>query len=239
MNANSSRKCPLLVTTRGQQEENKTGQETNNRTTRRQQESTRGQQEENKTGQENNNRTTRGQQEDKRTQRGEQNRTREQQQDNKRTTREDKRTTTGEQDRTREQQQDNKRITRGQTKTTAEAQKSKNRCWKARRHEKGQKTKSREFHLVLCLNRVVKFSYSSFFAARNVVEPSFYWRSNLRISSWNVELRIPWQAQYLVSLKGDFTCSAHWKWWFICGTDHSWDSFCLAGTIFGEVGGWL
>ena len=238
MNANS-RKCPLLVTTRGQQEENKTGQENNNRTTRRQQERTRGQQEENKTGQENNNRTTRGQEDtkrrtkqDKRTTTGQQEDNKRGQEDNNRRTRQDKRTTTG-------QQEDNKRITRGQTKTTAEAQKSKNRCWKARRHEKGQKKKSREFHLVLCLNRVVKFSYSSFFAARNVVEPSFYWRSNSRISSWNVELRIPWQAQYLVSLKGDFTCSAHWKWWFICGTDHSWDSFCLAGTIFGEVGGWL
>ena len=87
--------------------------------------------------------------------------------------------------------------------------------------------------------KVVKFSYSSFFAARHVVEPSFYWRSNSRISSWNLELRISWQALYLVSLKGDFTCSAHWKWWFICGADHLWDSFCLAGTAFGEVGGWL
>ena len=27
----------------------------------------------------------------------------------------------------------------------------------------------------------------------------------------NHEIHFAWQAQYLVSLKGDFTCSAHWK----------------------------
>ena len=48
-----------------------------------------------------------------------------------------------------------------------------------------------------------------------------------------------WQAQYLVRLQGDFTCSAHWKWRFICDADHWWHWFCVAGAVFGEVGGWL
>ena len=41
--------------------------------------------------------------------------------------------------------------------------------------------------------------------------------SNLRI-----------QVQYLVTLKGD----THWKWHFICDTDQSWHSFCVAGPVF-------
>ena len=52
-------------------------------------------------------------------------------------------------------------------------------------------------------------------------------------------IHFAWLAQYLLSLKGDFTCSAHWKWRFICEADHWWDSFCAAGAVFGEVGGWL
>ena len=63
--------------------------------------------------------------------------------------------------------------------------------------------------------------------------------SNSGISRWNLELRISWQGQYLVSLKGDFTCSAHWKWRFICDADHWWHWFCVAGAVFGEVGVWL
>ena len=35
------------------------------------------------------------------------------------------------------------------------------------------------------------------------------------------------------------TCSTHWKWRFICDADHWWHSFCVAGAVFGEVGGWL
>ena len=31
------------------------------------------------------------------------------------------------------------------------------------------------------------------------------------VSAEVLSLKISWQAQYLVSLKGDFTCSAHWK----------------------------
>ena len=45
------------------------------------------------------------------------------------------------------------------------------------------------------------------------------------VSAEILSLKISWQAQYLVSLKGDFTCSAHWKWRFICEADQSWDSF--------------
>ena len=52
-------------------------------------------------------------------------------------------------------------------------------------------------------------------------------------------IHFAWQAQYLVSLKGDFTCSAHWKCRFICDADHWWHWFCVAGAVFGEVGGWL
>ena len=46
------------------------------------------------------------------------------------------------------------------------------------------------------------------------------------------------QAQYLVRLQGDACRSAHCKWRFICGADQSWHSFCVAGAVFGEVGGW-
>ena len=53
------------------------------------------------------------------------------------------------------------------------------------------------------------------------------------------DVHFAWQAQYLVRLEGDFTCSTHWKWRFICHADHWWRSFCVAGAVFGEVGGWL
>ena len=53
------------------------------------------------------------------------------------------------------------------------------------------------------------------------------------------DLDIAWQGQYLVRLAGDFTFSAHWKWSFICHADHWWRSFCVAGAVFGDVGGWL
>ena len=52
------------------------------------------------------------------------------------------------------------------------------------------------------------------------------------------DIHFAWQAQYLVRLEGDFTCSTHWKWGFICDADH-WHSFCVAGAVFGEVGRWL
>ena len=53
------------------------------------------------------------------------------------------------------------------------------------------------------------------------------------------DVHFAWQAQYLVRLEGGFTCSTHWKWGFICDSDHWWHSFCVAGAVFGEVGRWL
>ena len=32
-----------------------------------------------------------------------------------------------------------------------------------------------------------------------------------RVSNAILNLKISWQAQYLVRLEGDFACSAHWK----------------------------
>ena len=55
----------------------------------------------------------------------------------------------------------------------------------------------------------------------------------------NHEMHFAWQAQYLVRFEVDFACSAHSKWRFICDADQSWDSFCVAGAVFGEVRGWL
>ena len=55
------------------------------------------------------------------------------------------------------------------------------------------------------------------------------------VSAQILSFKISWQAQYLVRLEGDFTCSAHWKWRFICDADQWWHSFCVAGAVFGEV----
>ena len=63
--------------------------------------------------------------------------------------------------------------------------------------------------------------------------------SNSGILRCNPAFRISWQAQYLVRLEGGFVCSAHWKWRFICVADRWWPSFCVAGAVFGEVGGWF
>ena len=41
-------------------------------------------------------------------------------------------------------------------------------------------------------------------------------------------IHFAWQAQYLLSLKSDFTCSAHWKWRFICDADH-WMTLVFCG----------
>ena len=59
------------------------------------------------------------------------------------------------------------------------------------------------------------------------------------VSAESLNLQISWQAQYLVRLEADCACSAHCKWRFICDVDQSWDSFCVAGAIFGEVGVWV
>ena len=53
----------------------------------------------------------------------------------------------------------------------------------------------------------------------------------------NHDIPFAWQAQYLVRLEGDSCRSAHSKWRFICDADQSWHSFCVAGAVFGEVGG--
>ena len=53
------------------------------------------------------------------------------------------------------------------------------------------------------------------------------------------EIHFAWQAQYLLRLEVDIACSAHSKWRFICDADQSWDAFCVAGAVFGEVRGWL
>ena len=34
------------------------------------------------------------------------------------------------------------------------------------------------------------------------------------------DIHLAWQAQYLVRLEGDSTCSTHWKCGFICDADH-------------------
>ena len=59
------------------------------------------------------------------------------------------------------------------------------------------------------------------------------------VSAEILNLQISWQAQYLVRLEADCACSAHCKWRFICDADQSWDAFCVAGAVFGEVGVWL
>ena len=59
------------------------------------------------------------------------------------------------------------------------------------------------------------------------------------VSAEILSFKISWQAQYLVRLPGHFTCSTHWKWRFICDADQGWYSFCEAGAVFRNVGGWL
>ena len=75
---------------------------------------------------------------------------------------------------------------------------------------------------------------------RNVVESSLYWRKQFKeLTPKPWAFTFSWQAQYLVKLEGDFTCSVHCTWHFICHADQSWDSFCVAGAVFGELEGWL
>ena len=49
------------------------------------------------------------------------------------------------------------------------------------------------------------------------------------------DIHFAWQAQYLVRLEGDFTCSTHWKWGFICDADQCWHSFCVAGAALRDI----
>ena len=53
------------------------------------------------------------------------------------------------------------------------------------------------------------------------------------------DIHFAWQVQYLLRFEVDFACSAHCKWCFTCDPDQSWDSFCVAGAVFGEVARWL
>ena len=68
---------------------------------------------------------------------------------------------------------------------------------------------------------------------------STHWKWRFILTQISDDIHFAWQAQYLVMLEGDFTCSAQWKWRFICRADLSSNSFCVAGAVFGEVGGWL
>ena len=52
-------------------------------------------------------------------------------------------------------------------------------------------------------------------------------------------IHFAWQAQYLLSLKGDFTCSTQWKWRIRCDADEGCFSFCVAGGVFAEFEWWL
>ena len=67
------------------------------------------------------------------------------------------------------------------------------------------------------------------FALRIVHDVSYVMRINH-------EIHFAWQAQYFVRLEGAACCSAHCQWRFICDADQSWDSFCVAGAVFAEVG---
>ena len=51
------------------------------------------------------------------------------------------------------------------------------------------------------------------------------------------EIHFAWQAHYLVKLEDDSCGSVHCKCCFICDADQPSDSFCVAGAVFGEVGG--
>ena len=53
----------------------------------------------------------------------------------------------------------------------------------------------------------------------------------------NHEIHFAWRGQYVVKLHCDPCCSAHCKCRFICDADPSSQSFCVAGAVFGEVGG--
>ena len=75
------------------------------------------------------------------------------------------------------------------------------------------------------------------YATRINHEIHFAWQAQYLVKlECHLNLQISWQAQYLVRLEADCACSAHCKWRFICDADQSWDSFCVAGAVFGEVG---
>ena len=100
------------------------------------------------------------------------------------------------------------------------------------------------------------------FYPRIMLESSYIGGSNVRISRSNLELGISWQAQYLVSVQGDFTCRSrqimsvilrgrrsicwswrltlvapHCEWRFLCEADQSRDFFRVAGAVWLFVAG--
>ena len=66
---------------------------------------------------------------------------------------------------------------------------------------------------------------------RNVNDVSYARRINHEIHSAGR------RSIYLVKLEADSCCSTHCKCRFICDAEKSRDSFCVAGAVFGEVGG--
>ena len=89
------------------------------------------------------------------------------------------------------------------------------------------------WHFILCGRRSIWWGWRVTLLAPRIGNDVSY------VTHITDDFDFEWQAQYLVRLEGDFTCSAHWKWRFICDADHWWHSFCVAGAVFGEVGGWL
>ena len=74
----------------------------------------------------------------------------------------------------------------------------------------------------------------------DILESSFYWRKHVRefpLKSWASRFRGRrsiwwcWRATLLAPRIGNDFLS--------CDADHWWHSFCVAGAVFGEVGGWL
>ena len=55
------------------------------------------------------------------------------------------------------------------------------------------------------------------------------------VTDINHENHFSWQAQHLVTLECDACCSAHCKWGCICHGYRSWESFLVAGAVFGEM----
>ena len=75
---------------------------------------------------------------------------------------------------------------------------------------------------------------------RIVVESSFYWRKQFTefpLKSWTYRFRgrrSIWWGWRLTVLAPRIVNDVS-----ICDADQSWDSFCVAGAVFAEVGGWL
>ena len=97
------------------------------------------------------------------------------------------------------------------------------------------------FHM--CRRSLMRFILrgrrSIWWASRLILLAARIWNDDSYVTQIIDDIHFAWQVQYLVRFQVDFACCAHWKWWFICDADHWWHSFCVAGAVFGEVGGWL